>query len=82
MKKYAIEKKLIKPMFASVYTANLEYIGPSEIGCVFNDWHLHAKYKTKRAAILLLRRWWQNAGCLSIGKKIYKIVLAIKSNLC
>ena len=49
MKKYAIEKKLIKPMFASVYTANLEYIGPSEVGCVFNDWHLHAKYKTKKS---------------------------------
>ena len=49
MKKYAIEKKLIKPMFASVYTANLEYIGPSVVGCFLNDWHLHAKYKTEKS---------------------------------
>jgi hypothetical protein len=47
-KKYAIEQKLIKPMFTKCYTANLEYIGESELPCYFNDWHVWRKYATER----------------------------------
>jgi hypothetical protein len=49
MKKFAIEKKLIKPMFTSKYTTELGWISLPEMGCVFNYWHLHAKYKTEKS---------------------------------
>lgn len=49
MKKFAIEKKLIKPIFHEIYDANHNYIGPSKIKCFLNDWHLHAKYKTEKS---------------------------------
>lgn len=45
---FAIEKKLVNPMFTRCYNANMEYIGGSRIKCFFNDWHLHKKYKTEK----------------------------------
>jgi len=48
LKSFAIEKKLIKPMFTSIYDVMGKYIGESALSCFFNDWHVWRKYETEK----------------------------------
>ncbi len=61
-KKFAIEKKLIKPIFTKCYTANMEYVCESSIVCWLNDWHVHRKYDTEKKRDMALQALKEGSG--------------------